>query len=176
VQNWYDRGYDIDAILGKGLEWHASVINAKSKPIPAPWRPKVDEFLKKLGYRLIIREIQHQSYAQPGDQFVITSRWENVGVAPIYHRWPLAYRLRSESDEVIALWTSEADPRQWLPGGLHEVRDTVMIPSGLPSGAYSLEVALLDRDGGSAHVALAIEGRRPDLWYEVSKIRVPDAK
>ena len=28
---------------------------------------------------------------------VLQSRWENKGVAPVYHAWPLAYRLRSGS-------------------------------------------------------------------------------
>jgi hypothetical protein len=172
VQDWFDRGYDIDLILNKGLEWHASVINAKSKPIPAPWMPHVDEFLKKLGYRLILREMEHEARTRPGERFVITSQWENIGVAPMYHWWPLAHRLRSQSGEVMAQWSSETDPRQWLPGSLHQVKDAVLIPRGLPPGEYSLEVALLDREGGTGHVALAIEGGRPDLWYAVSNVTV----
>jgi hypothetical protein len=176
MKDWYERGYDIDKILLKALEWHASVINAKSKPIPAAWRPQVEQFLKKLGYRLVIRELRHPTETQPGGQFIVVSQWENVGVAPTYHRWPLAYRLRSDSDQIVWQWTSHADPRQWLPGGRHEMRDVVTIPSDLPVGVYSLDVGILDRDGASAHVALAIEGQRPDLWYTVSKVAVIDVK
>jgi hypothetical protein len=152
------------------------VINAKSSPVPAAWRSQVDEFLKRLGYRMVIRELTHQREAHPGGDLTLVSQWENVGVAPMYHRWPLAYRLRSDSDQTVAQWTSHADPRQWLPGACHEVTDAVVLPSAIPPGLYSVDVGILDRDGGSAHVALAIEGRRPDLWYAASKVFVLDAK
>jgi hypothetical protein len=176
MQNWHEWGYDIDTILPKALEWHASVINAKSRPVPVVWRSKVDEFLKKLGYRLVMRALQHPRQMNPGGNVTVVSQWENVGVAPMYHRWPLAYRLRSDSDQTVAQWVSPADPRQWLPGPHHEVRDTVMIPIDIPPGVYSLDVGILDHDGGSAHVALAIEGRRPDLWYAASKVLVTDGQ
>jgi uncharacterized protein DUF4832/glycosyl hydrolase family 42 (putative beta-galactosidase) len=172
IQNWYERGYDVDTILSKALEWHASVINAKSKPIPAVWRPRVDEFLKRLGYRLVIRNVRHSTVAEPGGQLFIASRWENVGVAPMYHNWPLAYRLRSDSGEIVGQWMSQADTRQWLPGASHEVKDSVQIALDIPLGTYSLDVAILDRDGGSAHVALAVEGGRADLWHAVSQVVV----
>lgn len=41
MQDWYDRGFDIDRILQKGLEWHVSVLNAKSSPVPAPWHRRL---------------------------------------------------------------------------------------------------------------------------------------
>jgi len=62
-----------------------SVLNAGYAPVPAAWRPRVDEFSKKLGY---------------------------------------------------------------------------------------LDVAILTQDGSSAHVDLAIEGRRADRWYLVSKLTI----
>jgi hypothetical protein len=176
VQDWYERGYDIERILGKALEWHASVVNAKSKPIPTEWRSRVEEFLKRLGYRLIIRELQHPTKADPGGQFIVVSQWENIGVAPMYHRWPVAIRLRSDSDQIVGQWTSQADPRRWIPGTSHEVRDIVVIPADIPPGVYSLDVGILDRDGGSAHVAMAIEGRRSDTWYATSKVSIEPAQ
>jgi hypothetical protein len=136
----------------------------------------VEEFLKRLGYRLTIRKLQHSGEIEAGGELVVRSQWENVGVAPMYHRWPLAYRLRSDSDEIVGQWTSQADPRQWLPGARPEIQDVVVIPRDIRPGAYSLDVGILDHEGGSAYVALAIEGRRPDLWYAVSKVIVMDAK
>jgi hypothetical protein len=172
IKNWYEWGYDIDKILPKALEWHASVINAKSSPVPSEWRPKVDEFLKRLGYRMVLRELKHPWKNHPGGDLSLVSRWENVGVAPMYHQWPMAYRLRSDTDEIVAQWLSGADPRQWLPGARHDVKDAVALPRNITPGIYSLDVGILDSDGGSPHVALAIEGRRADLWYTVSKIVV----
>jgi len=35
-----------------------------------------------------------------------------------------------------------------------------------------LDVAILTQDGSSAHVDLAIQGRRADRWYPVSKLTI----
>ncbi|MGZ8394299.1 MAG: DUF4832 domain-containing protein [Nitrospira sp.] len=172
IHEWYERGFDLDRILEKGLEWHLSVLNAKSKPVPAVWRPRFDEFLKKIGYRFVLREMSHALELGPGEPLTLQSRWENIGVAPIYHTWPLAYRLRSSSDHVVAQWTSHADVKQWLPGPIPQIEDTLVVPDGIPSGSYSIDVAILSEDGRSAHVDLAIEGKRTDRWYPVSSVRI----
>jgi hypothetical protein len=172
MQDWYDRGFDIDLILRKGLEWHVSVLNAGYAPVPAAWRPRVDEFLKKLGYRMVLRELTHPREATPGERLLLRSRWQNTGVAPIYHAWPLAYRLRSSSNQIVAQWVSTADLVRWLPGAPHDVEDIVTVPDKIPAAIYSLDVAILTTDHRSAHVDLAIEGKRPDRWYPVSKLTV----
>lgn len=172
IHEWYERGFDLDRILNKGLEWHVSVLNAKSKPVPAAWRPRINEFLKRIGYRLVPVEIAHPAEARAGERLMIRSRWNNKGVAPVYHAWPLAYRLRSGSDQVVAQWTSAADLRQWLPGAPIEVRDSVLVPAGLSPGIYALDLAVLAEDGRSAHVDLAIEGKRTDRWYKVSTLTI----
>ncbi len=175
IHEWYERGFDLDRILEKGLEWHVSVLNAKSKPVPEAWRPRFNEFLKKIGYRFVLRELTHRSESRAGEPLMIQSRWDNRGVAPIYHAWPLAYRLRASTDQVVAQWTSPVDLKQWLPGP-HLVADTVVVPGTVPPGSYALDVAILSEDGRSAHVDLAIEGKRPDRWYPVSYIAIRQAK
>ena len=172
MQDWYDKGLDIDLILKRGLEWHVSVLNAKSSPIPTEWRPRVDEFLTKMGYRFVLRQMTHATEASPGRKLSLRSRWENVGVAPIYHDWPLAYRLRSAEDHVVARWVSAAHLRRWLPGGLHEVEDVVTLPEDVPDGSYVLDVAILDQGGHVPFVDLAIEGKRQDRWYPISTVMI----
>ncbi|HMZ53238.1 MAG TPA: DUF4832 domain-containing protein, partial [Nitrospira sp.] len=171
IHEWYERGFDLDRILSKGLEWHVSVLNAKSKPVPAAWRPRINEFLKRIGYRLVPAELTHPAEARAGESMVLQSRWENKGVAPVYHAWPLAYRLRSGSGQVVAQWTSSADLRQWLPGA-HQTMDTVVVPRTVSPGTYGVDLAVLAEDGRSAHVDLAIEGKRTDRWYEVSTLTI----
>ena len=172
MQDWYDKGFDIDLILQKGLEWHVSILNAKSSPVPVAWRSRVDEFLKKMGYRLVLRELSHQAQATAGSILSFRSQWENVGVAPIYRPWPLAYRLRNESDHVVAQWTSKADLRQWLPGERYEIEDTARLPEHVPAESYQLDVAVLEEGGHSALLELAIAGKRRDRWYPVSTITI----
>jgi len=172
MQDWYDKGFDIDLILKQGLDWHVSVLNAKSSPIPPAWRPRVDEFMKNMGYRIVLREMTHTFEARPGETLLFKSHWENVGVAPMYHRWPLAYRLRSGSGHIATQWTSKENLMRWLPGVTHEVEDVELVPEHIPGGTYSLDVAILDQHGNSPNVDLAIEGKRDDRWYEVSTVTV----
>jgi len=171
MQDWYDRGFDIDRILQKGLDWHGSVLNAKSSPVPAPWRAKIDEFLKKFGYRFVLRELIHTEEVRPGGALLVRSLWENKGVAPIYHPWPLAYRLRSDDDRVVATWRSVANLMNWLPGP-HSIEEAIGIPADIPVATYNLDVAVLSEDGKTAHVELAIAGKRPDKWYPVSSVKI----
>jgi hypothetical protein len=172
MQDWYDKDFDIDLILKKGLEWHVSVLNAKSSPIPIEWRPRVDEFLTKMGYRFVLRQMTHTTEARPGGKLYLRSRWENIGVAPIYHDWPLAYRLRSAEGHVVVQWASTAHLRRWLPGMPHEVEDVVSLPDDVPDGSYILDVAILDQGGRVPFVDLAISGRREDQWYSISTAMV----
>jgi hypothetical protein len=171
MQDWYDRGFDIDRILDKGLEWHGTLINAKSSPVPAAWRSKVDEFLKNIGYRFVLLELSHTAEANPRGPLLVKSLWENKGVAPIYHPWPLAYRLRSNADKVVATWRSGANLMNWLPGA-HEMEEVVVVPADVPDAAYNLDVAILGEDGKTPHVELAIAGKRPDKWYPVSTVKI----
>ena len=93
-------------------------------------------------------------------------------MAPIYHEWPLAYRLRSAEDRVVVRWTSAAHLRQWLPGVQHEVDDAVILPEDVPEGSYVLDVAILDQRGHAPFVDLAISGKRQDSWYSVSTVMI----
>jgi hypothetical protein len=86
----------------------------------------------------------------------------------------MAYRLRSGSDQVVAQWVSTANLMRWLPGPVHEVEDIVAVPDKLQAGIYTLDVAILTKDGGSAHVDLAIAGKRADRWYPVSTLAIRD--
>lgn len=172
MQDWIDKGFDLDMILRKGLEWHVSVLNAKSSPIPEVWRSRIDEFQKRLGYRLVLRELTHTAETTPGGVVAVQSRWDNVGVAPMYHDHPLAYRLRSEQDDVVAQWHSRARPMNWFPGSPILVEDAQPLGRDLPAGRYHLDVAILSEDGGTAAVELAIAGKRADRWYPVSTLTV----
>jgi hypothetical protein len=172
MQDWYDKHFDIDLILKKGLEWHVSVLNGKSSPVPEAWRPRIDQFLKKIGYRFVLRQMTHSAVVSPGGTLVLRSLWDNVGVAPMYHPRPLAYRLRSAQDRVAAQWRSPADLRRWLPGSLQHVEEIETVPNDVPVGTYRLDVAILNEDGRSPGVHLAIEGMREDRWYHLSKVTI----
>lgn len=171
MQDWYDKGYDIDRILQKGLDWHMSVFNGKSSPVPDAWRGKVDNWLKRLGYRLVLASLTHSPKVAPGGSLALRAEWQNRGVAPAYHPWPIAFRLRTTSDKVVVQWISTGDVRTMLPGS-HVVEDRFVLPAELEAATYSLDTAILTEDATAAHIALAIAGKRADSWYPISTVSV----
>lgn len=171
MQDWFDKGFDIDLILAKGLEWHMSVFNGKSSAVPATWRPKVDEWLKKVGYRLVLRSLSHPAAVKVGGALALGSSWSNRGVAPVYHPWPMAWRLRAADGTAAAQAKGVADLRTWLPGDW-DVADSLAVPGSLAPGTYAIDVAVLAEDGSEPFVGLAIEGRRDDGWYSISSVEV----
>jgi hypothetical protein len=182
METWYGMGWTADAPDGevyKTLQWaleqHASVLNGKSTPVPADYVAAIDEFLKSNGYRFAVQMLNHESTVTAGGSLQIVSRWANLGVAPIYLRRTLAYRLRSATREET--FESTHDIRSWLPG-TWDVADSFTLPSDLEPGSYELEVALVDRAGTNPAtdplppLQLAIEGRGTDGWYALSQLEV----
>ncbi|HYE06237.1 MAG TPA: carbohydrate-binding protein [Planctomycetota bacterium] len=170
MDQWVAKGFDIDLILAKGLEWRTSLLNGKNSPVPLQYRAKVDEWLKRIGYRFVLSRLEHASTVAAGATVTLSSSWINRGVAPTYHAWPLAYRLRS-GEQVVAQWRSSADVRTWLPGA-HSRQDAFAVPATLGAGTYAVDIALLAKDGTRAFVDLAIAGRRADGWYALSSLQV----
>jgi len=169
MQHWKDMGWDVDYIIEQSLKWHISSFNAKSSAVPDEWWPQVNRWLKKMGYRFVLRKFTYPSVVTPGGELKFTSWWENEGVAPCYRPFRLALRLkRDESSEILV---TDADLRSWLPGdNLYD--NTVVVPRDLAASEYDLAIAVLDERSDEPKVKLAIEGQRPDGWYDLGKIRV----
>ena len=168
MQDWKDKGFDIDYIIDQSLKWHISSFSAKSSAVPPEWRPNVERWLKRMGYRFVLRKFTYPSAVAPQAKLAFTSWWENKGVAPAYRRFPLALRLRGKR---AATLLTGADVRGWLPGD-NLYNGAVFVPPDLPQGEYALDVALLDPFSGNPAVRLAIAGRREDGWYELGRIQV----
>ncbi len=168
MQHWKDQGWDIDHIIDESLKWHISSFNAKSSPVPAEWWPQVNRWLKKMGYRFVLRKFTYPASVKPGGLLAFTSWWDNKGVAPCYRKFPLALRLRGPRSETLL---TDADLTTWLPGD-NLFDSSVVVPSDLPAGAYELELGVLDPVSRQPKVKLAIEGRAEDGWYRLGPMRV----
>ncbi len=182
LERWHELGWTAlkpNGEVHKSFQWalrqHASVLNAKSKPVPEIYVAPIDELLKRNGYRFVVDRFNHQGTVPVGSRTTFKTDWRNVGVAPHYLPRVLTYRLRGPTKEIIL--GSTQDTRTWLPGSW-KVRDTIAIPSDLPKGTYQIDLALLDRDGTAPDtkalppLLLAIAGRRADGWYPVSQLTV----
>lgn len=169
MQHWKNQGWDIDYIIDQSLKWHISSFNSKSSPVPSEWWPQVNRWLKKMGYRFVLRKFTYPAEVQAVGKLAFTSWWENKGVAPCYRQFPLALRLKSPARTQVL--ETQADIRSWLPGdALYD--DAVFLPLDFPSGDYDLDIALIDPISKKPRVQLAIAGNDSEGWYRLGKIRV----
>jgi hypothetical protein len=159
----------VEYIFGQALKWHISSFNAKSSAVPEAWRPIVDKWLNKMGYRFVLRRFTYPSIVRIQGQLPVTSWWENKGVAPIYKDYKFAVRLKNrERTEILV--TSAYLPG-WLPGDI--VNDEILyIPYDMPAGTYQLEIAIVSPVSYEPRVKLAIAGVNEDGWYPMGEILV----
>ena len=161
----------VEYIFDQALKWHVSSFNAKSSAVPEAWSPLVDKWLKKMGYRFVLRKFTYPSEVKSQGQLRLTTWWENKGVAPIYRDYKFAVRLKSKTHtQVIA---TSADIRTWLPGDI-VFEEKLYIPHDMPLGEYQIEVAIVDPVAFDPRVKLAIEGVNTDSWYTMGKIKITD--
>ena len=166
---WYDEGWDVDYIIDQSLKWHISSFNGKSSEVPKEWGPSVNRWLKKMGYRFVLRNFSCPASVSADSKVSFKSWWENKGVAPCYKDFQLAFRLKSKSMEKIFI--TDADIREWLPGDI--IYDNAFfIPKDFPAGNYNLQVGIIDKLNKKPIVKLAIEGREGEGWYQLGKIEV----
>lgn len=172
MRKWKEAGWDIRYIFDYALKCHASYVNNKSAPIPDGTRPEVERLLRRLGYRLVVRSIEHPDRISAGDRFVMRIDWENIGVAPPYRDYRVAVRLRPKQKAISPLvLRSETSIRGWLPG-THSEDVVFEPPADLDSGGYELALGIVDPENNRPAVRLAIPGRDNDGWYPVSSVEV----
>ncbi len=172
MRKWKEEGWDIPYIFDYALRYHTSYMNNKSAPIPAGTRPEVERFLRKLGYRLVLRRLEHDAAVAPGGELRLNMAWENVGVAPPYSDYRLAVRLRrldrSRQPLVLASGTSV---QGWLPGR-KDVLESLRPPARLAQGRYALDLGIVDPRTRVPAVKLAIQTPPDDGWYPLSEVEV----
>ena len=174
MRKWKEKGWDIRYILDYALDLHCSYMNNKSAPVPEGTRGEVERLLRGIGYRLVLREFEHDAVLGPGEPIAGRMVWENVGVAPPYRDYVPAFRLQAADGQPVALTATDVSVKGWLPDG--EIRVDVKIaldPKARPvPGEYDLALAVVDPGTKQPAVRLAIEGRDRDGWYPLSRVTV----
>jgi hypothetical protein len=200
ARNWVKRGWPLRFIFNYGLALHGSVLNNKSAALPEgeEVREEITRFLKRLGYRFVLKELNHPVKVKAGRILELDMKWQNTGCAPSYRPYRLAYRLSSVSkkvkqEEIIA---SSITVNNWMPGDMevnveeyvknpvdlplgevYNVKDSVKLPGDLKPGKYKLSLAIVgaaSEKAGSDRpvVQLGIKGRADDGWYPLSEITI----
>jgi len=170
IDYWKEQGWPIDYIFDYALALHVSILNNKSLPIPEEWWPQINDFSRKMGYRFVLKELSHQRVIYGTSSISLSTVWENKGVAPCYHKYLLAFRLRSVPTGKEWVTSAKSDLTGWLPG-THKVEEEIKPPADFPKGFVELSVGVVDPRNNQPVVNLAIEGRDKDGWYPVSSLR-----
>lgn len=164
MEHWRRNGWDVDFIIEQSLGWHVSTFNEKSVAIPEELMGKCEEWTKRMGYRFTLRLVDFPDAAAPGDTMHFAVYLQNLGVAPIYHRYPLVLRLRGESGAVYDFET-DADITAWLPG-THRWEGSITLPANMAKGKYALEIGITD---GDTVVQLATDAPARDGFRQVAE-------
>ncbi len=192
MRKWVEEGWPLRHIFNYALALHASYLNNKSAPLPEgdDVRPEIERFVRRLGYRLVLKEFSHPAEAKAGASLEMLMKWQNTGSAPCYRPYRVAYRLTGPgaSQTVLAGGLTvnrfmpgsvEVFSDEFLksapdlpPGEVSEVRDAVTLPADLPAGEYALAIAVVGEKTETPVVRLAIQGRAEDGWYPLSRVRV----
>ncbi len=173
MRKWKEEGWDIRYIFDYALSLHASFINNKSAPIPEGTRGEVERLLRRLGYRLVLRRMEHAPRVRAGSALVLTTEWENAGVAPPYRDLTLAVRLTPVGikDAFGSLYGTTVGFKGMRPG-VHTLKASFPLDETLRPGRYTLSIGVMDTGSRKPAVRLAIEGRDPDGWYPLSTVEV----
>ncbi|ASY76162.1 DUF4832 domain-containing protein [Pectobacterium polaris] len=174
MSEWQSVQHYTRAQVQVAFDWalaqHASTINLKSRSVPTEYRDIVDNALTKLGYRFRLASLTHESELAQGQSLTLNQQWFNDGVAPIYLKYDVAYRVVNDANTVMSMGKMADDIRTWLPGQ-HTFVYQLAMPEALPAGQYNIEMAMLDAKGVS-RINLANEGKQADGWYRISTVTV----
>jgi hypothetical protein len=171
MRRWTKEGWSLRAIFDYALDLHASFLNNKSAPLPGGARPEIERFLRRLGYRLVLRSLRHPASVARGASAPVAMTWENVGVAPPYLDFVLGLRLSGADRSKAHVFAGKTSVKGWLPGKV-EASEPLSVPAGLSPGSYDLSVAILDPATKQPVLRLAVEGRGEDGWYRAGRIDV----
>ena len=192
MRRWVKEGWSLRYIFNYALAMHGSYLNNKSAPLPEGGNvhAEIERFLRRLGYRLELRRLEHPTRIRAGEQLTLVMKWQNTGSAPCYRPYRVAYQMVNETagDKVlignltVEKWMpghvetfSEdfiKDPPELPPGSVVDVTDRVVVPDNMPIGLYRLAIGIVDEQTMEPVVQLGIKGREQDGWYPLSEIEI----
>ncbi len=167
ISEWQRKGWDIDYLIEQSLKWHISSFNGKSSTIPFEWYHKIQEWIKKMGYRFAIRSFEFPEQIISGEKANFKMWIENRGVAPIYNKLPVRIKLAGEQSYII---DTNLDICKWMPGDTIENFE-IAIPKDILKGKYRIELSIGGFDNYPL-VYLATETENKDGWYYLGEMEI----
>ena len=166
MEDWYRNGWDIGYIIDESLRWHISSYNGKGTTVPEAWKPEVERWLRRMGYRFELRCARWNPRVAPGEILQIETLWVNTGVAPLYHRYPLVFRLGD------ACFESGADLTAWMPQEDMLRQDVFTVPASVTAGTHVLSVGIATGTVAPGMLALPLQDRDAEGFYPIGEVVV----
>ena len=194
MRKWVEEDWSLRFIFNYALAVHGSYLNNKSAPLPegTDVRCEIERFLRRLGYRLVLRELRHPKGITSGELLVLAMKWQNVGSAPCYQPYRLAYQLTNTSGFAKTI-IGKVTVNEWMPGSIEtftdeffkepvdlppgpvvDVVERVILPHNMSAGVYRLAIGVVGEQTHTPIVQLGIKGRNEDGWYPLSEIRISE--
>lgn len=164
---WQRKGWDLDSIIDKTLEWHISSFNPKSIPIPYDWQEKCEYWISRMGYHFTIKSVSYPENASAGDTIALNLSLENIGSAPCYKELPVVLRLTGIGRTVEFAQTCSV--RNWLPGA-HTETLRASLPGDLAEGEYDIEIGIISPHADVVY--LATNAERNGGFYKIGHISI----
>jgi len=134
-------------------------------------RQNLDKLHKTLGYRFVLRKVEHEQTVSPGASLSVAITVENKGITPFYLPWPVMGYLVSPDGLVVLEQDLGIDIRAWLPGS-HTVSTAIHLPQDFPSGTYDVRLAIPDPDFDLPGILFANKGKDDEGRYLVSRLTI----
>ncbi len=174
IESWVRAGRDIEYIYSVCLKLHTSIFHGTT--IPPEWWPATEKFLKRMGYRLVVRLLSHEKWLEPGDTLNVKMTIDNIGVAPLYREYIPTFEIRKantggDSRDVLLRHKTNWNVRNWLPGR-HNESSSIIIPKDATPDRYYIYFGLLDPVRNNPVIKLAVRGKDSQGWYSWSTLRI----
>jgi hypothetical protein len=158
-------------VVDDAIAWHATFIQNKSHYIPVEWLPEIELLVMKLGFRLVLREIEYEKELKPGSDLLIIMKWQNLGIAPPYRDHRIALRLKNSNGENKVVKITDTSILGWLPGD-KVVSISYEIPAEIEPGNYELQMGVVFHSSIEHVVPIANFGKTEDGWYMLGSVEI----
>ena len=132
---------------------------------------------QQLGYEFYVENAVLAADAQTA-AFNLTLGIRNTGVAPFYYDWPVIIRVLNSNGLVVQTWTTPWKLSTLLPAATNTTWSYTRPAHGLPSGVYTLLLAVPNPLTNGLPVRFANESQDADLvgWLTLGQLTVSSSR
>ena len=176
------KAWSKDLFIKSVEDYHASYMSIH-------WWPRIllnencetiDKINRRMGYRLMPREVNWPSKVKRGGHFTVNWKWCNKGVAPCYPGGYPALTLKDERGGIVSVLSDDSFDMRALKTGApdhapvtgHQSDFVIgLIAPATKPGTYDVYVSVGDRDG-TPRIALPLKDDDGQRRYKLGSIHI----